>query len=378
VVSISDPAFPTIVGSVDTPDDAWSVVVSGNHAYVADSHSGLQVVEISDPTSPWITGSVDTPGQARGVAVSGRYVYVADHTSGLQVVDVSDPASPWIVGGSKTGSAQSVTVADRYAYVGNEISGLAVVDISNPAFPAFIARVFTPGYSRVSAVSGGYAYVAAGATGLQVLAVHCDEVVTPTEMLVELISFVTSLGLPAGLEHAFLTKLDAAGLAVDRGNEHAASRLLRAFANQVNAQRGHHIDDADADTLIAAAEDIMAMLDTRGGPFTDGGKWQPVPKTPDDTDGGVQLSASHPNPFGRSTTIGFALPRPSPVNLGIYDVTGRLVRMITDDEWPQGRQTVTWDGRDGTGLRVSGGTYFVKLTAGDVTQARKVVFLGGR
>jgi hypothetical protein len=29
------------------------------------------------------------------------------------------------------------------------------------------------------------------------------------------------------------------------------------------------------------------------------------------------------------------------------------------------------------GLRVTGGTYFVKLTAGGVTQVRKVVFLGG-
>jgi hypothetical protein len=38
----------------------------------------------------------------------------------------------------------------------------------------------------------------------------------------------------------------------------------------------------------------------------------------------------------------------------------------------------TWDGRDRTGLRVSGGTYFVKLAAGDVTRTRKVVFLGGR
>jgi len=39
---------------------------------------------------------------------------------------------------------------------------------------------------------------------------------------------------------------------------------------------------------------------------------------------------------------------------------------------------VTWDGRDGSGLRVAGGTYFVRLTAGDTMQTRKVVVSGSR
>jgi hypothetical protein len=197
-------------------------------------------------------------------------------------------------------------------------------------------------------------------------------------MLTELVSSVTALDLPAGIEQSLLAKLDAAGRAEDRGNENAAGRQLRAFVNQVTAQRGHHIGEEDADTLIASAMDIMAMLDTRGGPFTGGGKWQPVLKTPDDTGGGIQLSASHPNPFDHLATIQLVLPQRSPVALGVYDVAGRLVRVLVDDQWPQGRHTVAWDGRDGAGLRVAGGTYFVKLTAGDVTHTRKVVFLGGQ
>ena len=81
----------------------------------------------------------------------------------------------------------------------------------------------------------------------------------------------------------------------------------------------------------------------------------------------LRLSASAPNPFGGSTRIQLTLPRPSPVNAGVYDVAGRLIRVLTDDEWPQGRHTVTWDGRDDSGLRVGTGLYFIKLTAGDAT-----------
>ena len=54
------------------------------------------------------------------------------------------------------------------------------------------------------------------------------------------------------------------------------------------------------------------------------------------------------------------------------------MRTIVDEDLGEGDHTGTWDGRDGAGLRVSGGTYFVKLTAGDATQTSKVVLLGVR
>jgi hypothetical protein len=71
---------------VDTPGFALGVVVAGNHAYLADGLSGLQVIDISDPTSPQAVGSVNTPGRARGVVVAGDHAYVADGRSGLQVL----------------------------------------------------------------------------------------------------------------------------------------------------------------------------------------------------------------------------------------------------------------------------------------------------
>jgi hypothetical protein len=88
VIDISDPTDPVLAGSYDTPDLARVVAIAGDHAYVADYGSGLQVVDISDPTNPVSAGSCDTPGSARGVAIAGDYAYVADSGSGLQVVEV--------------------------------------------------------------------------------------------------------------------------------------------------------------------------------------------------------------------------------------------------------------------------------------------------
>ena len=49
----------------------------------------LYVMDISTPSSPEIIGTVDTPGEAWDVFVIGNYAYVADWTSGLQVIDIS-------------------------------------------------------------------------------------------------------------------------------------------------------------------------------------------------------------------------------------------------------------------------------------------------
>ena len=50
--------------------------------------------------------------------------------------------------------------------------------------------------------------------------------------------------------------------------------------------------------------------------------------------------------------------------------------MWNQSEYGAGTHAVSWDGRDASGARVAAGTYFVKLAAGDVTQTRKVVYLG--
>ncbi len=114
-------------GSVDTPNFAYGVAVSGTHAYVADYLSGLQVIDIANPASLQIVGSVDTPGAAWGVAVSGTHAYVADYGSGLQVIDITNPASPAIVNGVDTPNfAYGVAVSGTHAYVANSSSGLQV------------------------------------------------------------------------------------------------------------------------------------------------------------------------------------------------------------------------------------------------------------
>jgi len=158
------------IGGVDTPGSAYGVAVSGGYAYVADQHSGLQVIDISNPSSPEILAAVDTPGWANGVAALGSHAYVADMGSGLQVIDVSDPQSPDIIGTVFTNLAHAgVTVSGDYAYVVGGESRLQAIDGSNPSSPETVGSVHVPDVSESVAVFGDFAYVADRGSGLQVV-----------------------------------------------------------------------------------------------------------------------------------------------------------------------------------------------------------------
>jgi hypothetical protein len=87
------------------------------------------------------------------------------------------------------------------------------------------------------------------------------------------------------------------------------------------------------------------------------------------------LEQNVPNPFNPATTIRFSLARAGRASLAIYDVAGRLVRRLVDEERAAGRHEVRWDGRDARGHRVASGIYFYRLEAGDRLAIRKMALM---
>jgi hypothetical protein len=84
------------------------------------------------------------------------------------------------------------------------------------------------------------------------------------------------------------------------------------------------------------------------------------------------LGKAVPNPTTGATRIDYALPVNGNVALGIYNVTGQLVRELVKGPVPAGQWAVTWDGRDGSARNVPGGVYFYKLTVSGERSYRAV------
>ncbi|MBU2507197.1 MAG: T9SS type A sorting domain-containing protein, partial [Bacteroidetes bacterium] len=81
-----------------------------------------------------------------------------------------------------------------------------------------------------------------------------------------------------------------------------------------------------------------------------------IPKT-------YELLGNYPNPFNPSTTISYALPYSSNVELTIYDITGKVVKVFNENGQSAGYQNIVWYGNSQQGSRVSSGVYFYRFKA---------------
>ncbi len=77
------------------------------------------------------------------------------------------------------------------------------------------------------------------------------------------------------------------------------------------------------------------------------------------------LLQPYPNPFNPQTTIRYCLPEAAPVELAIYDLQGRLVRMLVAEPQQAGLKTVIWRGRDMQGYEVASGVYLCRVNFGN-------------
>jgi predicted alpha/beta superfamily hydrolase len=86
----------------------------------------------------------------------------------------------------------------------------------------------------------------------------------------------------------------------------------------------------------------------------------------------VDLSVA-PNPFLNRTTLRFEIPALSRVNLVVYNVSGRRVRVLADAPRAAGIHELVWNGHDESGAKVGSGIYFVHLDTQRGAATRKLV-----
>jgi len=159
------------------------------------------------------------------------------------------------------------------------------------------------------------------------------------------------------------------------------------------AAGGEQIGLFDTDALGVGLIDTTSFgpqtANVSRGRLPDGGLWRvllaPSPGATNGTADGVgesgappvalALRGPFPNPFaGGGARLEVDLPAAGPVELKVYDVTGREVRRLLAADLGAGHHRATWDGRDGRGARVASGVYWFRLEArGEVRETRALL-----
>ncbi len=92
---------------------------------------------------------------------------------------------------------------------------------------------------------------------------------------------------------------------------------------------------------------------------------------------GYSLGQNYPNPFNPSTVIEFSLPEYAKVDIAVFDVLGRKVRTLVNEEILPGRFKVSWNGQNDKNEAVSAGVYIYQIISKDFRQAKKMVLVDG-
>ena len=87
------------------------------------------------------------------------------------------------------------------------------------------------------------------------------------------------------------------------------------------------------------------------------------------------LHNAYPNPFNPLTTINYDLPKNSFVRIDIYDLMGRQIKTLVNENMKAGYRSIHWNATDDLSKPVSAGLYIYTIQAGEFMKTKKMVLI---
>jgi len=145
----------------------------------------------------------------------------------------------------------------------------------------------------------------------------------------------------------------------------------------------------DSNTVVDTLSYGEQTVDVSYGRFPNGSDtWQQMNPTPGTSNteelfsmdsntipNSYRLYPAYPNPFNPETTIRYDLPEQTFVFITIYDVVGRKIRTIVNEQQDSGKRSIIWNAKDKNGQPVSAGIYLYQIQAGDFVQTKKLILI---
>ncbi|MDP2983891.1 MAG: FlgD immunoglobulin-like domain containing protein [Candidatus Latescibacter sp.] len=263
----------------------------------------------------------------------------------------------------------------REIYTYNTLS-----EVSMPVFPELTSQHWCASFSP-DGTKFCYLKFGINSNSLEVFVANFpfqSQVVPAINKLIEEVNeLVASWDLDKGIGNALISKLNESVKAINKGNSNSAINQLEAFINQVEALRGKKLSTDQANEYIGTIRKVINVLSKQAElakinvPANKSAKKEIVIADP------YSLKQNSPNPFNPSTTISFTV---SSVNnetvlLNIYDIRGSLIRNLIYESKAPGVYSVVWDGKDGSGGKVSAGIYFCRMQAGQFSKTNKMILM---
>ncbi len=136
VINVSNPASPSVLGSVVIDSDGQALSVLGSYVYVVSyeqytNNGTVQVFDASVPSNPVRTGTGYTSGTGpiSIVVNSNKKAFIVDNVSQqFEIFDVSTPSNPYSLGTQSSPYATTIVAPWMYAYITNSVTNSSTVE----------------------------------------------------------------------------------------------------------------------------------------------------------------------------------------------------------------------------------------------------------
>ncbi len=188
----------------------------------------------------------------------------------------------------------------------------------------------------------------------------CDNIYVMISMINELRASDT---LNHGQANSLIMKLNAACEHTGRGRFEAAINQMYAFGAQVYTLLNLQVlSQQQADVLVNIALGIIQLLQGGTSPREDQQN-SALPEV-------FALYPNYPNPFNPATKISFDISKHSNTKIIIYDVLGRIVDVLLENDLAPGKYEISWNAAN-----YSSGIYYYSLVTETFSQTKKMVLL---
>lgn len=82
------------------------------------------------------------------------------------------------------------------------------------------------------------------------------------------------------------------------------------------------------------------------------------------------LNQNYPNPFNPSTTIAYDIPKTSFVRISVYDILGKEIKLVVNEQKNSGHYEIIFDAKE-----LAGGIYYYTIKTGEFSLSKKMILL---
>ena len=354
---VSSPASPTYSHKYSRPgvepysSHLWQDLFFISYEYP----SFFEILDVSSPTSP-------TPLFFDSSRMDYGYFWICDNDSTIymsgmdwiHIVDFSDPTSPESLSTIDIKDytswwAYSVCVVDSYLYVSiHSRPNLLIFNVADKRNPVFVLDFETAMSVKKFELNYPYLYLVEEGGRIEILNIS-----NPTNL--------NSIGIyELGVNDIILK--DSLLYACGSGGVEVLSLADPTYLVKLASYptTGNYLTVDSNYIYVSNSSAVVVLKYIRTGVEEH--------RTPIEESPFLKIA---PNPFRKGTVIEYAIPRKANVVLKIYDMAGRLVKVLVNEEKETGYyKEANWDTR---GLAT--GIYFVKFTVGDYKTVKKLVLI---